>query len=278
MNFPKVSIWITSTGRINALKSTIETFIEQCTYLNYEFVIVHSQMTDISRKFFALEYIDEEATEKYISTLLNKYPKVKFKIFIQPWKKLGAVYNQLLEHTEGYFVNLEDDAIIVADPAPQFVDGIKMLQDDTKLLGLRIDLRDETVYDGCSRFPDTKKSVGIKFVCWDWCSGGAQLMDAQKTCDIGRYYEDHPADKYGETEIDQTAKMRQAGMYIGISLKYYGFWAHNGNYSVQGGDRSHQVKAYAESTVKGWCGSGAHKTVKKSKDYFERMRIYNGKP
>ncbi|KKM14307.1 hypothetical protein LCGC14_1707460 [marine sediment metagenome] len=256
---PKISIWVTSTGRFDEVVPTIETFINQCTYSNYEFIIIESQMTPDSLKFFDISRINAEKTEKYLQELPNKYPDVKFKIFVQPWKKLGAVYNQLLAHTEGYFVNLEDDAITVADPAPQFVDSVRMFQDDPKLLGLRIDLRDDTVFEGSSRFQGTKEAAGIKFVYWDWCSGGAQLMDAGKVRNIGGYYEDHPVDKYGETEIDQTTKMRSAGMYIGVSLKYYGFWVHISETSVQGADRKWSCQLYEKLAKKGWCGYGKNK-------------------
>ncbi|KKK98327.1 hypothetical protein LCGC14_2643870, partial [marine sediment metagenome] len=165
-----------------------------------------------------------------------------------------------LEHTGGYFVNLEDDAITVADPAPQFVDGMRMLQDDPKLLGLRIDLRDDTVYAGSSRFHGTKAAAGIKFVYWDWCSGGAQFMDAGKVRRIGGYCADHPADKYGQTEIDQTSKMCSAGMYIGVSLRYYGFWTHISETSVQGADRKWSCDLYAKWAKRGWCGDGENRT------------------
>lgn len=254
---PKISVWITSTGRIDVLKPTIESFIQQCTYPNYEFVIVESQMTEDSLKFFDTSRIDQKSTTVYLEkTLQSLYPDVQFRISIQPWKKLGAVYNQLLAETGSYFVNLEDDAITVADPAPQFVDGIKMLQDDDNLLGLRVDLRDDTVYEGSTRFLGTKEAAGIKFVYWDWCSGGAQFMDAEKTRRIGGYLGTHPADKYGETEIDQTGKMRRANMYIGVSLKYYGFWAHISDTSVQGADRAWSCQLYSKLTKTGWHGHG----------------------
>ncbi|KKM77016.1 hypothetical protein LCGC14_1374240, partial [marine sediment metagenome] len=90
---PKISVWITSTGRIDVLTPTIESFIDQCTYPNYEFVIIESQMIEESLKFFDASRIDGKKTEEYLQGLPNKYPDVKFKIFVQPWKKLGAVYN-----------------------------------------------------------------------------------------------------------------------------------------------------------------------------------------
>ena len=276
---PKVSIWVTSTGRFNVTKTTIESFIEKCTYPNYEFIIVHSQMTDVSRSFFALEYINEEATEKYLKELPIKFPSVKFKLLMQPFKILGQTYEQLLAETGDYYLNIEDDLRTVADPSPQLIDNIKLLQADSKLLGIRMDLRDETVFDGCPRFPETLEEKGMKYLIWrQWCSGGAQLMDAQKVRDIGGFIIDHAPSDYIQTEHDQSRKMRNAGMYTGINLSYYGCLAHIGYYGVQGGDRSHQIEAYKEAASKGWYGDGSNRTPKKSRDYFMRKQINNGKP
>lgn len=278
-NSPKISVWVTSTGRIDVLKSTIESWIEHCTYPNYEFVIVHSQMTDISKEFFALEYIDEAATEKYLEELSVKFPAVKFKLFIQPFKILGQTYDQLLQNTDGYYINIEDDLRTVTDPSKQLVDNIKLLQADPKLLGIRMDLRDETVFDGCSRFPETLKVEEMKYLIWrQWCSGGAQLMDAQKVRDIEGFIMDHRPSDYIQTEHDQSRKMRNAGMYTGINLQYYGCLAHIGHHGVQGGDRGWTVEQYEEMAAKGWSGDGADKVSKKSRDYFLDKRKDNGLP
>lgn len=276
---PKVSIWITSTGRFDITKSTVESFIEKCTYPNYEFVIVHSQMTDVSRKFFALEYIDEEATEKYLKKLPEKFSSVKFKLFIQPFKILGQTYDQLLAETEGYYFNIEDDLRTVVDPCDQLIANIKLLQADPKLLGVRMDLRDETVFDGCPRFPETLEIEGMKYLIWrQWCSGGAQLMDAQKVRDIGGFITTHSPSDYIQTEHDQSRKMRTVGMYTGINLKYYGCLAHIGHHGVQGGDRGWTVEQYEEMALKGWSGDGSKKVSKKNRDYFLSRRRDNGLP
>ena len=276
-NCPKISVWVTSTGRIDVLKSTIESWIEYCTYSNYEFVIVHSQMTDVSKEFFALEYIDEAATGKYLGELSAKFPTVKFKLFIQPFKILGQTYNQLLQNTDGYYINIEDDLRTVTDPSKQLIDNIKLLQADPKLLGIRMDLRDETVFDGCPRFPETLKVEEMKYLIWrQWCSGGAQLMDAQKVRDIGGFIIDHRPSDYIQTEHDQSRKMRNGGMYTGINLKYYGCLAHIGHHGVQGGDRVWTVEQYEEMAVKGWSGDGANKVSKKSRNYFLDKRKDNG--
>jgi len=276
---PKISVWITSTGRIDVLKSTIESWIKHCTYPNYEFVIVHSQMTDVSKEFFALEYIDGANTEVYLASLFKQYPHVIFKMFIQPFKRLGQTYDQLLQETEGYYINIEDDLETVCDPSKQLIDNIKLLQADPKLLGVRMDLRDETVFDGCTRFPETLEAYNMKYLIWrQWCSGGAQLMDAQKVRDIGGFILDHAPSNYIQTEHDQSRKMREAQMYTGINLSYYGCLAHIGVHGVQGGDRSHQIDAYAESIAKGWYGDGANKQDKTSRDYFMGRQKDNGRP
>lgn len=277
---PKISVWVTSTGRIDVLVPTIESWIEKCTYPNYEFVIVHSEMTDVSKKFFALEYIDQKATEEYLDTLVSKLPPgVSIRIYRQPFKRLGETYNQLLQHTYDYYINIEDDLLTVTDPCKQLVANVKLLQADPKLLGVRMDLRDETVFDGCSRFPETLKAAEMKYVIWrQWCSGGAQLMDAQKVRDIGGFILDHPPDQYIQTEHDQSRKMREAGMYTGINLSYYGCLAHIGHHGVQGGDRGWTVEQYKEMADKGWCGDGVNKQPKKSREHFLEKRKENGLP
>ncbi len=278
-NWPKVSVWVTSTGRAGLLQSTIESWIEYCTYPNYEFIVIHSKMTDVSKEFFALEHIDEVATEKYLNGLEEKFPYIKFKIYIQPFKILGQIYDQLLHETPKYYINIEDDMATVADPCDQLIDNIRLLQADPKLLGVRMDLRDETVFDGCPRFPETLEAEGMQYLIWpQWCSGGAQLMEAQKVRDIGRFIVDHQPSDYIQTEHDQSRKMRDVGMYTGINLSYYGCLVHIGHYGVQGGDRGWQVEAYAESASKGWCGDGMNRTEKKSRDYFLSRRKDNGKP
>ena len=115
---PKISIWITSTGRIDVLKTTIESWVEHCTYPNYELIILHSQMTDVSKEFFALEYIDEVRTEAYLrGGLQKKLLPCKSKLIIQPFKTLGQTYDQLLlDEIDEYYINIEDDLLTVVDP------------------------------------------------------------------------------------------------------------------------------------------------------------------
>jgi hypothetical protein len=237
-------------------------------------------MTDVSKEFFALEYIDEEATEAYLRALPGRFPLIDFKeIIIQPFKRLGETYERLLQETKEYYINIEDDLRTVTDPCFQLAHNIKLLKADPKLLGVRMDLRDETVFDGCPRFPETLEAAGMKYVIWrEWCSGGAQLMDAQKVRDIGGFITTHAPSDYIQTEHDQSRKMRTAGMYTGINLKYYGCLAHIGHHGVQGGDRGWTVEQYEEMASKGWLGDGSKKVSKKNREYFLSRRKDNGLP
>lgn len=280
IEYPKIQIWVTSCGRIHYLKPTIDSFIQQCTYPNYEMVIIESQMTEVSKKFFALEHVHERETAEYINSLPGTYPNIKFNIHIQPFRILGQTYDQLLAMTGDYFLNIEDDLVTVCDPAKEILDGIRLLDRDPELLGMRTDLRDETVYEGCPRFSEMKETDGYKYFVWrDWCSGGAQIMDARKTRAIGGYITDHEPNNYIMTEKDQSAKMRTAKMYTGIGLRYYGFLAHIGGHGVQGGDRIWTVEAYQDLAKSGWCGDGTQKKPREhNRDYYINRRRDNGKP
>lgn len=253
---PKLSVWVTSTGRYNFVKQTIDEFVKLCTYPNYEMLIIESQMTKDSLRFFSSVNRDEEKTAEYINSLPTLYPHVKFRIFIQPWKKLGAVYNQLLDMSADYYLNIEDDLVALCDPNEQIVDAIKLLQADPLLFAVRQDLRDETVYDGCTRFPVTKEAAGMKYVIWDWCSGGLQTIDVAKARQAGRFNETHEDDKYGQTEITQTEQMNALGMYIGINLKYYGFLKHIGARSIQNAPREWSVEIYEKAESRKRFGRG----------------------
>ena len=258
-NFPELTVWITSTGRIDTLPNTIESFIKQCTYPNYKFVIVENQMTPESLAFFDPTQIKEKEVEEYLNSLPEKFPDVKFTTFIQPHIGMGEMYNQMLTLTSEYFVNLEDDSETVCDPVDQIIDGIKLLKADPKLLGLRVDLRDDTVYEGSPRFAGTKEAEGIKYVYWNICSGGAQLMDTAKVRALGGYYAEHPIDKYIQTEIHLQQNMRSAEMYTGVSLKYYGWWIHTGPYGIQGDGKNRQHAMYTSLLRKGWFGDGKNR-------------------
>lgn len=278
--FPKLSVWVTSTGRVQNLPLTIESFIKYCTYPNYEILIVESQMTDISKKFFALEYVYEKETVEYLNQLPVKFPDISFQIFVQPFKILGQVYDQLLSLTGDYYINVEDDNETFCDPAPILPDLMNLLDNDPQLLGMRVDLRDETVYENCPRFPEFKEYGDHKYVLWkDWCSGGNHVMDARKVRQIGGFITDHAPDQYIQTEHDQTRKMCTAEMYIGISLKWWGFVGPHGSFGVQGGDRRGPLDMYREMAEYGWLGDGKNRRPKPHDSaYWYTTRRNNGRP
>ena len=278
-DYPEMTIWITSTGRMELLPETIESFIKHNTYPNYRFIIIEQTMTDVSREFFALEYVDNDATAKYLSTLQERFPDVKMEIIIQPYKPLGQMYNQLLSMSGDYFINLEDDFTTVCDPHDQIVDSIRLLRADPKLLGLRMDLRDETIFEYCPRFPRTGCKEKMKYTIIDTtCSGGAQVMDTAKVKAIGGYCIDHSPKDYGQPEFQQQAAMRDNKMYTAVNLKYWGFLKHMGHHGVQGGDRSWTIAAYNDLADHGWYGDGSKKVPREHpREWYLKIRVENGK-
>lgn len=277
---PKISIWVTSCGRSQYLPLALESFIDNCRYPNYEILLIESLMTEESKKFFTTKYIHEEENLEYINRLEDRFRHVKFKIMVQPYKPLGQVYDQLLSMTGDYYFNIEDDNKTYCDPTPQFLDHIHLLDNDPLLLGMRTDLRDETVYEGCPRFPTTKSIDGHKYVIYgDWCSGGLQVMDARKVRAIGGFCTTHAPNDYIMTEKDQSAKMRDAKMHIGISLKWWGFTACFGIFGVQGGDRSGTLGHCEELAAYGWVGDGSNRREKPhTLQYWQGRRRNNGRP
>ena len=249
---PKISVWVTSTGRFKFLKPTLDAFLKYNTYPNVEFLIFESVPTEESKKIFHAPNIETEKCIEYIKGL--DIPK---KHIVKPWPFLGDVYNELLDLTEDYYISIEDDCVTVCDPTEQFVEGVKLLDADDKLLGIRTDLRDPTsVYAGSDRFKGTKMFEGTEYVYWDVCSGGAQIMDARKVREINKFPSGQALNTYGDTERHQQREMIAAGMYCGVNLNFYGFLSHEGAESVCGDDRTWSSKAYKEFIQKGWYGKG----------------------
>mgnify|MGYP001597431990 CR=1 FL=1 len=279
-DYPELVVWFTSTGRADLLPDTVESWINHCTYPNYRIILLESQMTDESREFFKQEYIDGEATATYLATLPARFPHINMEIIVQPYRPLGQVYDQLLAKTGDYFINLEDDLITVCDPHDQIVDAIQILRADPKALGMRVDLRDETVFEYCPRFPRVGYSAGMKYAIIDTtCSGGAQVMDATKTRAIGGYCTSHAPKDYIQTELQQSAAMRSNKMFTAVNLKYWGFLKHMGHHGVQGGDRSWTIAAYNDLEKHGWFGDGKNRTPREHpREWYIRTRVENGLP
>ena len=279
-DFPELTVWFTSTGRVDVLPETVESWIQHCTYPNWKMVLIEQTMTEESEQFFELKYIDNAATAKYLETLQSRFPNVRMEIIIQPYRPLGQLYDQLLSKSGDYFLNLEDDLTTVCDPHDQIVDDIRLLRADPLLLGVRTDLRDETIFEYCPRFPRTGCKAGMKYTIIDTtCSGGAQVMDVAKVKAIGGYCTTHAPNNYIQTELQQSAHMRDHKMYTAVNLKYYGFLKHMGHHGVQGGDRSWTIAAYNDLEKHNWFGDGKSKTPRDHpREYYIRTRVENGKP
>lgn len=280
-DYPKLSIWITSVGRIDVLTETIESWIKHCTY-PYHMIIVHSQMTDVSKQFFALEYIDEKVTEEYLNSLKEKYPDVDIEIIIQPYQLLGEVYNQLLSKSGEYYLNLEDDLHTVCDPHDQIVDAITLLENTANLLGVRCDLRDSTWEPFCQREWNCVPAVGFnggqKYIYLDMCSGGAQIMNTSKVYDIGAFNVNHLPEDYGLPERLQNAMMFLFNYHCAINLQHWGFLKHMGHHGIRGGDRTWTNLIYNDLEKYGWYGDGTKRVpMPHPRDWYVQQRVNNGK-
>ena len=252
MTNKKLHVWISSTGRFKFLKPTIDSFIKHNTYENFEFLIVESTPTEESKKIFYNNNIETDKCIEYIDAL--DCPK---KIWIQPWKFLGNVFEQLLNETGDYFLSLEDDCVTVCDPRSQIEDGMLLLDNDPNLLALRMDLKDPTsVYSGSDRFKGTKKYLDMDYVYWDNYADGMQLVDARKLRNIDAFLKNRPLHEWNSVEPHISKKMIDNNFYCGVNCKYYGFLVHAGTHSVVGDDRSWSTNGYANHVNNQWFGNG----------------------
>ena len=68
-DYPKISVWITSTGRYDLVKKDIESFTEYNTYPNFQWIIFESVPTEESLKYYNTPLIKSEETIKYLQSL-----------------------------------------------------------------------------------------------------------------------------------------------------------------------------------------------------------------
>jgi len=250
MENPKISIWATSTGRFKFLKPTLDSFIEKNTYFNIEFLIFESIPTIESKKYFNSSLIETDKCISYISSL-NISNKTAW---IQPWIPFGNVLQTFLDYTSAdYFLCLEDDVETICDPNEQFIDAIKLIQDDPQLLGLRLDLSCPSVNETDKRFKGVKRHLVSDYLYWP-VAGGASLCSTKKLRDIGGFLVNHPLQDFVKIESDLNNKMISNNMYIGLMLKYFGVFSHIGSTCVDGRDRTWSSEGYKNYVKHGWYG------------------------
>jgi len=247
---PKVSVWITSTGRFEFLKTTIDSFLEHNTYPNIEWLIFESIPTEESRKFFNTPLIETDKCIEYIKAL--DIPNMRF--WAEPWPPYGNILQKFLLMTNAeYYISIEDDCQCVYDPKEQWLDGIELIKDDPYLLGFRGDLSTPEVNENDKRFKGVKHHPISDYLYWP-VAGGATFTDVEKMQRIGGHLTDHSLRDFYKIESHQNDEMIRHDMYIGVMLKYYGSFAHIGHTEVTGRDRRWSSDFYLDTVAKGYIG------------------------
>ncbi len=131
-DYPKISVWLTSTGRLDLVKRDIESFVKHNTYPNWQWIIFESVPTEESLKHYNTPLLKSAETIEYLKSVPNVH-----KLMIEPWPYWGVTAQTLLNATDtDYFINLEDDWTTVYDPHEWFVESIKLLRKKDNLYGL----------------------------------------------------------------------------------------------------------------------------------------------
>lgn len=255
MDYPKISVWITSTGRFEFLRTTINSFLEHNTYPNIEWLIFESIPTEESLQYFNTPLMNTDRCLEYLKEVKDTVPKdTDMRIWAEPWPPFGNVLSKFLTVTNAeYYICLEDDCLCVCDPKEQWLDGIELLKDDPNLLGFRNDLSNPTVDETDKRFVGVKRHPISDYLYWP-TAGGATFVDVDKMQSIGGYPMDHPLKDFWTIERAQNEAMVNHGMYMGVMLKYFGSFAHIGHTEVTGRDRAWSKKIYMDMVNAGHYG------------------------
>lgn len=240
MELPKISIWITSTGRYEITKRTIAAFLKHNTYTNYEFLIFHSILTPQAKVAYTASDVGESRTMLLFHDLLQDHPG---KMWAEPWPPFGNALTTLLENSAEFFINLGDANMTAYDGKEQLIDGISLLRQEKSLLGLRLDFCDDSVYDGSPRFTGTRTTSTGKYVYWPIYPVSAQLVDTEKMKQVG-FPVNHDLKDKNYVEVYPQARMRQLGFYCGIDLNHKGFLHHINTVSTTNEPRQWRVDLY----------------------------------
>ena len=131
-DYPKISVWVTGTGRYDLVKKDIESFVKYNTYPNWQWIIFESVPTEESLKHYNTHLLKSAKSIEYLKTVPNVH-----ELMIEPWPYWGDAAQSLLDATDtDYFINLEDDWVTIHDPHEWFVESIKLLRKKDILYGL----------------------------------------------------------------------------------------------------------------------------------------------
>ena len=254
MENPKISLWITSTGRYEFLKISLDSLLEKCKYPNLEILVFESVPTEESRKYFDTPLIKTDACIEYVKSLKENGAPITH--WVEPWIPWGNVLQRMLMYTDApYSITIDDDCLCACDPTAQWLDEIEIIKDNPSLLGFRNDLSNPSVDTSDKRFTGVKAHPISNYLFWPR-SGGAVLYDNAKlkSNPLGGYITDHALPAYNIVEQQMDAIMRRDNTYIGVMLKYYGSFVHIGHTEVTGRDRKWSSDLYLDMYSNGYYG------------------------
>ena len=64
-DYPKITVWLTSTGRYDLIKNDIESFVKHNTYPNWQWVIFESVPTEESLKYYNTPLLKSDKCIEY---------------------------------------------------------------------------------------------------------------------------------------------------------------------------------------------------------------------
>lgn len=264
-DYPKISVWVTSTGRLDLVKRDIESFVAHNTYPNWQWIIFESVPTEESLKYYNTPLLKSEETIAYLKTV----PNVK-KLMIEPWPYWGKAAQSLLDATDTeYFINLEDDWTTCYDPHEWFVEAIKLLRKKDDLFGLTGNLQRPEFGEQWAGWFDPTYGKGVfddgehQYAYGILVSMGGMLSKTAIAKQVG-----FPTDKdvrHGSIMSRENPegifgdRILFAGYRGGRLLNWYGWFYSENAYSVNGynvtGSESHMA-LQADMVAKGLIGKG----------------------
>jgi len=263
--YPKISVWITSTGRYELVKKDIESFMEYNTYPNWQFIIFESVPTVESLKYYNTPLLQSDKTIAYLKTVPNVH-----KLMIEPWPYWGKAAQSLLDVTDtDYFINLEDDWTTIYDPHEWFVESIRLLRKKDNLYGLTGNLQRPEFSESWAGWRHPKYGGGVvndgEF-CYAYgmlVSMGGMLLKTAVAKSVGFPTNKHI--KHGSIRSSENPeklfedRILLKGYRGGRLLNWYGWFCSKNGYSVNGynmtGSAGH-VKLQAAMIEAGKVGKG----------------------
>lgn len=241
-DYPKISVWITSTGRYDLVKNDIESFVKHNTYPNWQFIVFESVPTEESLKYYNTPLLQSDKTIEYLKTVPNVH-----KLMINPWPYWGNVAQALLDATDtDYFINLEDDWTTIYDPHEWFVESIKLLRKKDDLYGLTGNLQRPEFDESWPGWTHPKFGGGVvddgkfRYAYGILVSMGGMLSKTGVAKSVGFPVDKHI--KHGSIRSRENPeglfgdRILFAGYRGGRLLNWYGWFYSKNSYSVNGDD------------------------------------------